>query len=236
MKRVNLFKLSFIILPLLLVACRFTTTESQSSIDWVDFVRWNGVEYYGIQSGILANEKFIDEKVGEVKFKVADRVTNPSYKIKDGDAAFHEKGTEIYSIKGNPELIALKDRTAINGYSVYYAKGTTDYKWYFKDVPIEKVNKIEIYQSYSPNAKKISEIKNKEKIDRVLDILKTSKEDSNFQPNNDNTDSTHYEIVLYIDEPIAYKYNIEFDGANYYWYPWDTSILSNEIGKFLPKQ
>ncbi|MGG0174795.1 hypothetical protein [Gottfriedia acidiceleris] len=235
MKRVSLFKLSFIILPLLLVACRFTPSESQSIIDWVDFVRWNGVEYNGIQSGILANEEFIDEKLGEVKFRVADHVTNPSYKIKDGDAAFHEKGTDIYSIKGNPELIALKDKTAINGYRIYFAKGTTDYKWYFKDVPIEKVALIEIYQSFSPSAKKVSEIKDKEKIVNFLDILKNSKEDSNFQPNNDHTDSTHYEIVLFTDEPIAYKYTIEFDGANYYWYPWDTSILSNEIGKFIPK-
>ncbi|MEE6449167.1 hypothetical protein RAH41_01190 [Gottfriedia acidiceleris] len=233
MKRVNLFKLSFIILPLLLVACRFIPSESQSIIDWVDFVRWNGVEYNGIQSGILSNEKFIDEKVGEVKFRVADHVTNPSYKIKDGDAAFHEKGTDIYSIKGNPELIALKDKTAINGYRIYYAKGTIDYKWYFKDVPIEKVDLIEIYQSYSTSMKKISEIKNKEKIVYFLAILKNSKEDSNFQPNNDHTDSIHYEIVLYTEQPIAYKYTIEFDGANYYWYPWDTSILSNEIKKFL---
>ncbi|PGM57353.1 hypothetical protein [Bacillus sp. AFS053548] len=235
MKRISLFKLSFIILPLLLVACRFTPSESQSIIDWVDFVRVNGVEYNGIQSGILANEEFIDEKVGEVKFRVADHVTNPNYKIKDGDAAFHEKGTAIYSIKGNPELIALKEKTAINGYRIYFAKGTTDYKWYFKDVPIEKVDLIEIYQSFSPGAKKISEIKDKEKIVNFLAILKNSKEDSNFQPNNDHTDSTRYEIVLYTNEPIAYKYTIEFDGANYYWYPWDTSILSNEIGEFIPK-
>ncbi|WP_088012721.1 hypothetical protein [Gottfriedia acidiceleris] len=235
MKRVRLFKLSFLLLPLLLVACRFTSSESQSIIEWVDFVRWNGVEYNGVQSGVLANENFIDEKVGEVKFKVSDHITNPRYKIKDGDAAFHEKGTEIYSIKGNPELLALKDKTSINGYKVYFAKGTTEYKWYFKDVPIEKVDLIEIYQSYSPNKKKISEIKEKEKIISFLDILKNSKEDSNFQPSNANTDPTHYEIVLYTDEPIAYKYDIEFDGANYYWYPWDTSILSNEIGKFIPK-
>ncbi|MEH7400089.1 hypothetical protein V7148_03780 [Gottfriedia acidiceleris] len=235
MKRISLFKLSFIILPLLLVACRFTPSESQSIIDWVDFVRWNGVEYYGIQSGILANEDIIDEKVGEVKFRVADHVTNPSYKIKDGVAAFHEKGTEIFSIKDNPELIALKDKTAINGYRIYYAKGTTDYKWYFKDVPIEIVDLIEIYQSYSTSAKKIYEIKDKEKIVNFLDILKNGKEDSNFQPNNANKNPTQYEIILYTDEPIAYKYNMEFDGINYYWHPWDTSILSNEIGKFIPK-
>ncbi|MEH7613721.1 hypothetical protein [Gottfriedia acidiceleris] len=235
MKRISLFKLSFIILPLLLVACRFTPSESQSIIDWVDFVRWNGVEYYGIQSGILANEDFIDEKVGEVKFRVADHVTNPSYKIKDGDAAFHEKGTEIFSIKDNPELIALKDKTAINGYRIYYAKGTTDYKWYFKDVPIEIVDLIEIYQSYSTSAKKIYEIKDKEKIVNFLDILKNGKEDSNFQPNNANKNPTQYEIILYTDEPIAYKYNMEFGGINCCWHPWVTSILSNEIGKFIRK-
>ncbi|PGS49318.1 hypothetical protein [Bacillus sp. AFS041924] len=233
MKRIKLFMMSFILLPVLLVSCRFMPSEGQSIIDWIDFVKLDGVEYYGIQTGIIADEKFIDGKLGEVKFKVADHVTNPRYKIKDGDAAFHEKGTEIYSIKDNPELIALKDKTSINGYRVYYAKGTTDYKWYFKDVPIDKVNLIKIYQSQTTNKKKISSIIDKDKINYFLTILKNSKEDSNFQPNVTTADPTHYEIILYTDDPIAYKYDMEFDGTNYYWYPWDLSVLSDEIGEYI---
>lgn len=234
MKKINFLMMSFIFLPLLLVGCRFMPSEGQSIIDWIDFVKLDGVEYYGIHSGVLADEKFIDGKLGEVKFKVSDHVTNPSYKIKDGDAAFHEKGTQIYSIKDNPELIALKDKTSINGYRVYYAKGTTEYKWYFKDVSIEKVNLIEIYQSHTSNKKEISAINDKEKINNFLTILKNSKEDSNFQPDISNADPTHYEIILYTDDPIAYKYDMEFDGTNYYWYPWNTSVLADEIREYIP--
>lgn len=47
-------------------------------IVWVDFIKWNGIEFDGIHSGVLANKKFLDKKIGEVKFKVADNVTNPS--------------------------------------------------------------------------------------------------------------------------------------------------------------
>jgi len=190
--------------------------------------------YEGIQSGILADEQFIGKKLGEVKFKVADNVTNTGYKIKNGDAAFHKEGTDIYSIKGSANLLAVKDKSAINGYRVYYERDKTDYRWHFKNVPIEKVNAIEIYQGYAPNTKMITEIKDKVKLNFFLKILKNSEENPNFEPNTTNGDPTYFEIILYTGEPIAYQYDMQFDGATYYWHPWDTSILSNEVEAFIP--
>ncbi|MFB7142696.1 hypothetical protein ACFCYN_24170 [Gottfriedia sp. NPDC056225] len=235
MKRFKNRMLSFLFLPLLLVGCNSTQSGNDSIIDWVDFVKFNGVEYYGINSGILSNENLIGDKLGEVKFRVADHITNPSYQIKDGDAAFHEKGTAIYSIKGYNDFLALKDKSTIHGFRVYYAKDKTDYKWNFKNVALDKVNLIEIYQSHESNIRKISDLKDKEKLDDFLNILKTSKEDVNFQPNIKNGAPIYYDLVLYTDEPIAYKFDIQFDGANYYWNPWDTAILSKEIKEFIPK-
>ena len=43
-------------------------------IDWVDFVKWDGKEYDGISGRVIANESFLGEKIGGVKFKVADNV------------------------------------------------------------------------------------------------------------------------------------------------------------------
>src|SRR3954467_12899179 len=105
----------------ILVGCRSPLPQNVV-IDWVDFVKWNGVEYDGIFNGVLADESFLDKKIGEVKFRVADHVSDPEYKTKDGDAAFHEKGTPIYSIKGEPNIIAVKSSDAIKGYSVYYSR------------------------------------------------------------------------------------------------------------------
>jgi len=234
MRRLNMHLLMVVLLLLLLAGCRSLPIGGHAIIDWVDFIKCNGKMYYGIHTGIVADEKFIGEKLGEVKFQVANHVTNPNYKIKDGDAAFHEKGTEIYRIKGKPDLLAVKDTSSINGYRIYYERDKFEYRWDFKNVPLEKVNAIEIYQGYAPNTKKITKIKDKDKVNHFLKILKNSEEKPDFQPVTTKGDPTYYEMVLYIDEPIAYKYSIQFDGTSYFWYPWEPSILSKEIGAFIP--
>ncbi|WP_141434517.1 hypothetical protein [Bacillus sp. 03113] len=223
-----------IILLFTLTSCSSMPFGSQTTIDWVDFIKWNGKEYNGIYSGVLADEQFIGKKIGTVKFKVADHVNNPNYKTKDGDAAFHEKGTEIFAIKGHSNLIAVKSTHAINGYEVYYSRDDSEYQWHFKDMPIEKVKRIEIYENMS-DVKMISELNNPDEVTPFLHILRSSKESSDFQSKTQNSDPTMYDIVLYTDEPIAYKYGVQFDGQTYYWHPWDTAILSDEIRAFFPE-
>src|SRR3954465_11272913 len=110
--------ISLLILVIIILAgCKSSPFGQNAVIDWVDFIKWNGKMYDGIYSGVLADEQYIGEKLGEVKFKVADNVSNPEYKTKNGDAAFHEKGSEIFTIKGHPDLLAVKSSRAINGYS-----------------------------------------------------------------------------------------------------------------------
>lgn len=221
---------------LFLTGCRSTPFDSHSIIDWVDFIKWNGEEYNGIYTGALADEKYIGEKLGTVNFRVADHVTNPSYKIKDGDAAFHEKGTEIFAIHGHPDLIAVKSDRAINGYQVYFSRDDGDYRWHFKDMPINKVNRIELYHLYTPKGdQKIAELNDADDIRQFLQLLTDSKENPNFHPNTEKGDPDYYEFILYTDEPVAYKYSLQYDGHTFYWSPWDTNILSEEIGAFIPK-
>ncbi|MBS4215155.1 MULTISPECIES: hypothetical protein [Neobacillus] len=227
----------FILIIFALTGCRSTPFDGHAVIDWVDFLKWDGIEYDGIYSGVLADEEYLGDKIGTVKFKVADNVTNPNYKIRNGDAAFHEKGTEIYAIKGVPQFIAVKSPRDIHGYRVYYSRKDFDYKWHFKDMPMEKVNRIEIYLAYQPEGpKKLVNIDNPEEIKKFLQVLNEGESSPNFQPNMDKGDPTVYDMVFYTDQPIAYKYDLLFDGITYYWHPWDTAILSNGIGDFLPKQ
>src|SRR4051794_25566559 len=95
----------------LILLCMFflVSCNSQTIIDWVDFVKINGKQYEAVYTAVISDSANIGERVGEVKFKVADNVTNPSYRIKDGDAAFWEKGTEIYSVVDRKDLIAIQE-------------------------------------------------------------------------------------------------------------------------------
>jgi hypothetical protein len=233
MKKWGLFILIFIVLT----GCRSTPFDGHTMIDWVDFIKWEDIEYNGIYSGVLADKKFIGEKLGTVKYKVADNVTNPNYKIRNGDAAFHEKGTEIFTIHGQPNLIAVEDASQINGYRVYYSRDATEQQWHFKNVPLDKVNKIEICQSYTSEGNTLlSDYTNRDEFQTLLLLLENSEESPNFQPNTEKGDPDYFQIVLYTDDPIAYKFDVQFDGSTYYWYPWDTAILSNEIETYLKKK
>lgn len=220
-----------IFLFLFLVGCRQTPFDGHTVIEWVDFIKWEGTEYDGIHSGVLANKRFIGEKIGTVKYKVADNVTNPNYKIRDGDAAFHEKGTEIYEIKDHPNLIAVKSDQSINGYQVYFSRDDIEYKWHFKNMPLDKVRRIEIFISEGNHL--ISEWTEEQEIQDFLQLLATSETNNAFEPDTDNGDPVNYEMIFYTEEPIAYKYNMQFDGSTYFWFPWETSILSDKISLFI---
>ncbi len=232
MKKRNM--LYFFLILLFITGCRPSAYMGGSKIDWVDFVKFNGNEYQLIHTGTLADMDDVGESIGTVKFKVADHVKNPNYKIRDGDAAFHEKGTEIFEIKDHPHLIAVKNTQVINGYQVYFSSDAIEYQWHFKDMPIEKVGLIEIYLSEPlENEQLIASLSKNEDINRFLQILNEGKENPDFHPNLEKTDPIFYEMVFYTEGPIAYKYNLQFDGESYYWHPWDTSILSDEVKTFI---
>jgi hypothetical protein len=167
-----------------------------------------------------------------VNFTLEGNVKNPNYKSKDGDAAFLEKGTVLYSIKNQPDLLAAKVKDELNGYRIYSKRDFNDDRWDFKKVPLEKVKKIEIYESIVP-MKKRNEIKEPDKIKFLLQYLENGKEDSGFQYDTSNGDPKNFDLVLYTDEPIAYKYFIQYDGTTYFWYPSEASILPHEIGQFF---
>ncbi len=232
MKRRSMF--AFVLILLLLTGCRSTPFDGQSIIEWVDFIVLDGKEYNGIHSGVLADKHYVGEKIGTVKFKVADNVTNHRYKIRNGDAAFHKKGTEIFEIKDHPYLIAVKNTDSINGYSVYFSRDDIEYQWHFKDMPIEKVKLIEIYQANPPEGNKmISELTKNEEVKSFLQLLVNSEENPSFQPNTEKANPIFYEMIFYTEDPIAYKYNMQFDGDTYFWHPWDTSILDEDIKTFI---
>ncbi len=92
--------------------------EGNVFIDWVDFIRFNDILY--VRKVVVPLDAFAEEDLvyfDRVQFKVAGNVSDPSYRIKNGDAAFLEEGTLIYSIRGySPDF-----RLVAKGKGVYEA-------------------------------------------------------------------------------------------------------------------
>jgi hypothetical protein len=92
--------LLFFVVLTLLVAC----SKNGTIIDWVPFVRVNGVFYVAHQAspgeeGNIARPN-LGAEYARVRHKVAGNVSNPSYQPKDGDAAFLSKDTPLYVVPG----------------------------------------------------------------------------------------------------------------------------------------
>jgi hypothetical protein len=90
-----------------------------TSIDWVNFVQVGSTQYvWGTVSRAELQEGDLGPVYAHVKFKVSDNVCDPTYRLKDGDAAFLEPGTPIYEVKGQPPSEELAAR--FNGRILVY--------------------------------------------------------------------------------------------------------------------
>lgn len=80
-----------------------------SKIDWVDCIKVNERMYYNNtfpREEIVPSE--VGKKLGKVKFVVSEKVSNSSYKFRNFDASYLEKGTNIYEVLNNEDLIAVE--------------------------------------------------------------------------------------------------------------------------------
>lgn len=87
-----------------------------AQISWVDCVQINDIKYYSDYQRTQIDASLINEKIGEVRFNVSEKVHNPSYRLRNGDATYLEVGTEIYSLESGSKSIAVK---VDNQYFIY---------------------------------------------------------------------------------------------------------------------
>lgn len=219
------------ICSLFLVSC----TNQETIIEWVDFVKINGKRYEGVHSGIIADSTSIGEELGEVKFKVADQVSDVDYEIKEGDAAFWDKGTKVFAIQGEPGFAAIQNKDEINGYTIYHE--ATEYQTFqgkYKDINKAAIKQIEIFKEDKDNQPVlIHTLSKKQEIQALLLILNDGKTNSSFNPNTTQGDPTSYQLAFYTEGPIAYQFPLFYDGEQWYWIPWDTDLLSDDIEGFI---
>ncbi len=105
----------FVVLGILVlcVACQLpgAATSCHAQIDWVNFIQVGSTQYVaGLQPPTTLQESALGPVYAHVKFKVSGNVCDPSYRLKDGDAAFLDVGTPIYQVNGQPPGTQLAAR------------------------------------------------------------------------------------------------------------------------------
>ena len=106
---------------LLTAACQLPGSPSScnAQIDWVNFIQVGPTQYVaGPQSPTILQQSDLGPVYTHTKFKVSGNVCDPTYRLKDGDAAFLDPGTPIYQIKGHTSSDQLAAR--FNGSLVVY--------------------------------------------------------------------------------------------------------------------
>ena len=90
---------------LVVAACQLPGSHSScnAQIDWVNFIQVGSTQYVaGPSAPSVLQPSDLGPVYTHVKFKVSGNVCDPSYRLKDGDAAFLEPGTPIYQVSGHP--------------------------------------------------------------------------------------------------------------------------------------
>ncbi|MBO0960967.1 hypothetical protein J1P26_14800 [Neobacillus sp. MM2021_6] len=229
----------FLLLFVSIAGCSHSPSSlfgSHAVIDWIDFIKLNGHSYEGIYTGALSDPTLVGKEIGTVKFKVDDNVTNPNYKTKDGDAAFLEKGTKIFEVKGDPNLVVVKDKDEIGGYRVYY-RDKGKYAYHFKDLNQSKIEKIQIYEEHYGSTKLdhqlLSTLTDPSEIIAFLELINQGVKNDNFQHDPTLPGQRDFAIVLYTNGAVAYRNNIFYNGKDYGWAPWSQEVLPESIAGFL---
>lgn len=111
-------KFIVIITSILIGTC--LTSCGSVSIDWSDFIQFDNIKY--TQNSFISAEEKVNIILGPVAYTVKKKlsgvVKNQYYKTRNGDAAFHEIGTEVFSVQGYSRNYRLAIVTQ-NGIELY---------------------------------------------------------------------------------------------------------------------
>lgn len=85
-------------------------------IDWIDVVKINDITYQTSHPRQEVAVTAIGEEIGVIYFSISEKVSNPHYRTKNGDATFLPEGTKLYAVKDDDNSIAA----LINGKYLLY--------------------------------------------------------------------------------------------------------------------
>jgi len=157
------------------------TPHTVTSIDWVHFVKLGGITYItSINDQDLKVE--IGPEFAQVKFQLNGNVNDPQYQIKDGDAAFLDVGTPIYTVKEYKPEFRLAVRESDNKWHLYEADTNPNAKVGADLLDIGgKVQYIGI-NSATDGTTELAAIKDTKQIASLVDTILRSPVDQNLMP------------------------------------------------------
>lgn len=143
------------------------------NIDWVDFIRFNGITYLRTFQPHFGFSPYTEEELkysDKIRFRVEGNVTEPGYKIKDGDAAYLDEGTPIYSIKGYSPDFRLVAKV---GEELYLFEADTNPKAEKGEDLLDIRDKVETISINSPvdGRTTLAAITDEEVVSRLVDMV-----------------------------------------------------------------
>lgn len=153
-------------------------------IEWVDAVRLGGVTY---GTDAVYGRPLIRKDVGGVfaktRCKLADKVTDPAYKLRDGDATFLKPKTALYEVNGYDPAFRLAARRR-GDWVIYEAQRSPEAQTGEDLMDLEgKVDFISIESPDGPT--EMGAIRNDEEVARLIGMLSSAPVDQNLTPAED---------------------------------------------------
>ncbi|RDI45632.1 hypothetical protein [Falsibacillus pallidus] len=155
------FVFGVVFLTIFLSSCNNQITGCpDAAIEWVDVLMVKDIKYQHHFIAPADRKQITIEKgkeIGKVSYKLADNACS-NHKTKNGDAAYLEKGTPIYEIKGYPTNLAVaadeKVYIADQNKKAKTAKEFLPLAGLVQSIYIESPNDGSILRTFTPNKMK----------------------------------------------------------------------------------
>lgn len=141
-------------------------------INWVDLIKLNDITYFAERSstGRPLEKADLGPEFARVQFKLADNIKDPGYQLKNGDAAFLDRDTPIYTVQGYApqfRLAATRD-----GQIVLYEAGTNPNAKSGSDL-LDLRDKVQtiVVVSAEDGATELAKIEDTQQITRLVELI-----------------------------------------------------------------
>ncbi|WP_172253938.1 hypothetical protein [Saccharibacillus deserti] len=171
--------------------------------------------YESVWNGVLRDPDTVtDEVIATVRYKLDENVHDSSYRSKPGDAAFLEKGTKLYRVKGfaAEDVLAVRADDQIGGYKLYAREQV-------ERLPEESFQAALRAEPSSVSIYRLGEIQplrvvSGEAVQPLIRLLQYTTYTPNYRSNVEGKDPTFYKVVFDTGEPVLYTFMLADDGTN----------------------
>lgn len=174
--------------------------STNAIIDWVDFIRFQGTTYVATNSRVGRDLQASDlgPIFATVRFKLSGNINNPGYQSKDGDAAFLDPGTPVYTVKDYSvqfRLAAYQD-----GQITLFEADTNPHAQKGAEL-LDIAGRVQYIgvNSEQDGSTELGAIKDPQRIANLVDMILNAPVDQSYR----STDSLRYFIAFHLTDGTA---------------------------------